>query len=84
MVLEVQVLNCFLDNSLNLGRSYSLNQSEEFEGLYNGQLGEDCVILWTITNELTSISELFLHIKALDGNLTSRRQDISCQSFECG
>ena len=78
MFLKFEVFNRLLDYSFDLSSSYSLNTSKELEGLYYSKLGEDSIILRTIAYELTNISELFLYIEALDRDLTSCRQYISC------
>lgn len=48
-----------------------------------GKQVENCIMLGTVANQFTSLIELTLHVIALNCNLTSRRNNICCQTFEC-
>ena len=84
MILQVKVFDGFLDDGFDLVDADALDQSIEFDSLFNGHLGEDSIVLWAVPDELPRILELFLDVIALDRDLTRGRRRISRQTLEGG
>ena len=82
VVLQVEVADRLLDDTTDLVCANTLDQCVELESLLHGHLWEDCVILWTVTNQLSSILELLLNIEALHRDLACGRSNISRQTLE--
>ena len=80
--LQVQVFYCLLDDNVQLGRANAFDQSVELDGLLDGELREDSIVLGAVANELPSILELRLYVKSLNRDLTGRWSDLSRQTLE--
>ena len=60
----------------------SLDLSVEPQVLLDCQEWEDCVMLWAIANELSSLIKVIQNIEAGNRDLTFRRYNISRQTLE--
>jgi len=82
VVFQIQVLDCFLNYSLDFSCADAFDERVEFESLLNTQHGEYRIVLGTISDQLAGFLELLLHVKALDSDLSCCRGDFSCKTFE--
>ena len=82
VVFEVERLDSLLNDSLNLVRLDSFDQGVELDSLLYCQLGEDGIVLGTVSDQLARLLELSLHIITLDRDLASGWRDLSCQRLE--
>ena len=82
MVLQVQVTDGLLDDRSDLVGSNALHEGVELDRLLNRQCREDSIMLWAVADQVTSFCELLLDVVALNGDLASRRRDVSSQTLE--
>ena len=52
MVFEVELLDCLVDDILDVVGADTLDQSVELERLFDGEDGEDRIVLWAVPDEL--------------------------------
>ena len=82
MISEIEILDCFLNFIVNLGRSDSFDQSIKLDCLFNAEVGEYRIILGAVADQLTGFLELFLHVIALNCNLSCCGCNLSGETFE--
>ena len=84
VITQIEVSDGLFDSGVNLVSSQTLEQAVVFESLLNCHVGEDCIILRAVSNQLSSLIELILNIKALDGDFSLSWIDFSGQTLESG
>ena len=82
MILQVQVLDGFLENSWDLVCSDTLDEGIELDSLLDCEFRENSIILRAVANQLSSVFELLLDVETLNGDFTSGRLNVSRQTLE--
>ena len=77
MGLQPQLLDAVLYNLLTPIGWDSLYSCEEPQMLLNSHQVENCVMLWTVANQLSCFAKLSQHIVASDRDIATRWHDIS-------
>ena len=82
MILQVELLYCLFDDSVNLWCLYSFDQRVKFESFLYCELVKESIMLRTIADQISCICELSLYVITLNCDFTCRWSDISCQTLK--
>ena len=82
MVSQIELLDGFSDDPRDFVGTNTLDKSVEFQRLFYSEDWEYRIKLRAVSNQITSLRELRLHIETLNGDLTSCGRDFSRQALE--
>ena len=84
MGTEVELADRLLDCLMNFSGDDTFDQRVELQCFFHCEIREKSVVLGHITDQLSSLRKLCLHVQALHCDLSHRRGDIPCQALERG
>ena len=82
MVSQIELLDGFSDDPRDFVGTNTFDKSVKFQRLFYSEDWEYRIKLRAVSNQITSLRELRLHIETLNGYLTSCGRDFSRQALE--